>query len=90
MLGSHLDLLVILLLPCVVEILQLSVYRTGPFYTLPQITGGVDIGAGQLITLVLGVGSCSLGQPASSSLSSPPGELSNIAPLPQLVHLLHQ
>lgn len=30
---------------------------------------------GQLITLALDLGSCGVGQPASSSLSSPPGQL---------------
>lgn len=37
-----------------------------------QIADGIDLGVGQLITLVLGLGSCRVGQPASSPLSPPP------------------
>ena len=34
----------ILVLPCVMEILQLWICRTGPFHVLQQIIDGVDIG----------------------------------------------
>ena len=71
-LGLSLD---ILLLPCVVKILQSWVHRTDTLLLpqLQQIIHGVDVGAGQHITLVLGLSSCRIGQPVSSSLSSPPG-----------------
>lgn len=58
-LGLVLD---ILLLPCAVEILQ-------------QIIEGVDVGLGQLITLVLGLGSCRDGRPTSYPLSPSGGAL---------------
>ena len=46
--GPSLELLlVILLLPCVVEILQLWVVQDRPLHLLQQITDGVDIGMGQ-------------------------------------------
>ena len=46
---------------------------------LQQITDGVDVGVSQHMTLILGLGSCRVGQPASFLLSSPPDELSSIA-----------
>lgn len=43
------------------------------FYLLRQITARVDIGVGQPIPLVLGLGICRVGQPGSCPLSSGPG-----------------
>ena len=43
----------ILLLPCVVEILQVMF-----LHVLQQAINGADVGAGQVITLGLGLGSC--------------------------------
>lgn len=42
-------------------------------HMLLQIIIWVDIGVGQLITLVLGLGHCRVHQPASCLQSSPPG-----------------
>ena len=45
-----------------------------PFlHVLWQITDGEDVGMDQHITLDLGLGSCRVGQSASSPLFSPPG-----------------
>lgn len=44
-----------------------------PLHGLQQIIDGKDVGVSQLIILVLGLDSCSAGQPTSSLLSSPPG-----------------
>ena len=46
---------------------------------LPQIIYGVDLGVEHFITLVLDLGSCSVGQPASSLLSSHQFQLASIA-----------
>jgi hypothetical protein len=45
--GFPLGLLVILLLPRVVEILQLWISKYSPF-TTPTVTGDTDLGVGQL------------------------------------------
>ena len=55
--GSSLGLLSdILLLPCVMEILQLWICRAVPLHTLQQLTNGVDVGVGQLKVLDLDLG----------------------------------
>lgn len=46
-----------------------------------QIIDGVDMGAGQILTLVLGLGICGFGQPASYSHPHHQVELSSIAQL---------
>lgn len=41
-----------------------------PFHVLLQIRGGEVVGVGHLINLILGLGSCGVGQPAPSHRSS--------------------
>jgi hypothetical protein len=48
--------MVILLLPCVMEILQLWVSMTDPFTLIQEFTVDADFGVGQLKALDLGLG----------------------------------
>jgi hypothetical protein len=64
--GSSLRLLVIPLLSCNVEILQVWICVTGPFID------DVDLGVGQLRALDLGLGDSWADQHASFPLSTPP------------------
>jgi hypothetical protein len=67
----------ILLLPCVMESLQLWFCRAGPFQ---QVTDGVDLRVGQLKAPDLGLGGGWVGQPSRYSTSHHQGELSSTAP----------
>lgn len=49
-------LLDMLLLPCVMEALQLWIHSTGPIHMFQQFIDGADIGVGQLIVLDLDLG----------------------------------
>ena len=70
----------ILLLPCVMEILQLWVCKNGrSFHMLQQITDGVDIGVGKLIILILSLGICRVGHLLAFPSPHQQGELSTIA-----------
>ena len=44
-----------------------------PLHVLQQIIDGVDVGVGQLIGIVLGLGGCGVGQQVSFPSSSTPG-----------------
>lgn len=55
--GSSVGLLLdMLLLPSVMETLQLWIHRTGPFHMFQQFIDGADIGVGQLRALSLDLG----------------------------------
>lgn len=57
-------------LACVVEILQLWICGSSPFlHTLQQIIDGGFVDAGQVITLILGLGSCRIDPQSTSPLS---------------------
>lgn len=73
--GSSLRLLsdIILMLPCVMEILQLQFCRTRPLYSLQKFTDRLDVGVDQVKILDLCQGSGCAAQPTSSPAPSPPG-----------------
>jgi len=68
----------ILLLPCVMEVLQLWICRTCPFMSSSR-SDGVDVGVGQIRALVLGLGGSRASQPASSPAPTAAGEPSGTA-----------
>jgi hypothetical protein len=73
--GSSLEYLpVILLLPYVMEVLQLRISRTGPFHVSQQFTDDIHFGVGQLRALYLGLGGTRVGQGAGFTSPSPSGQ----------------